>query len=275
MGADDPELPHQVFVYGTLKAGGDNHHWLSGAHPLGRRRLRGGRLHDLGGYPMAVLTPGGEEIVHGELYRVSAAGLARLDRLEDYPELYNRCEHPLSDGSRAWVYHGRPNQVRGLPTVPLGDWGTTPVLHYGSNLDPERLRRRCPDWDGHGLAVRLEGWGWALDKLRHDGTGCAGLHRRDGAVSWGVVTHLSPSDLERLDGCEGVATGNYTKQRVRVHSVCGSAFPVLTYVPGAAFRRTGLVADPAYREHVLAGLRHWNLPASWRAALAGQLGVRL
>lgn len=112
-----------VAVYGTLKRGQSNHHWLAGARFLGRCLLRGLTLHDLGPYPMAVPGPNGAAVVHAELYRLFPGGLARLDLLEDYPEEYDRCLWPLDDGRSAWVYVGRPEQVQGCPVVSGGDWG--------------------------------------------------------------------------------------------------------------------------------------------------------
>jgi gamma-glutamylcyclotransferase (GGCT)/AIG2-like uncharacterized protein YtfP len=108
-----------VFVYGTLKRGASNHAWLAGSRWLGEACLPGLVLHDLGPFPMAVLGAG---TVYGELYGVDAAGLARLDQLEGYPRLYDRQLLPLADGSRAWVYLGRPRQVRHAPVLASGHW---------------------------------------------------------------------------------------------------------------------------------------------------------
>jgi gamma-glutamylcyclotransferase (GGCT)/AIG2-like uncharacterized protein YtfP len=108
-----------VFVYGTLKRGHGNHHWLAGASFEGEARLPGVVLHDLGPFPMAVA---GEGTVTGEVYCVDAAGLARLDRLEGYPRLYDRRPLALADGRSAWVYLGRPHQVRHVGAVADGCW---------------------------------------------------------------------------------------------------------------------------------------------------------
>lgn len=261
-----------VFVYGTLKAGASNHHWLAGALSRGRRRLIGAILHDLGPYPMAVLRPREPLVVHGELYDVDAAGLARLDVLEDYPVLYSRSLRPLSDGTTAWVYHGDAALVAEAPPLPLGDWGATPVFHYGSNLDPARLGLRCPGWDGQGLVARLPGWRWAIDKRgRRDGTGCAGIRPSPHSDTWGVVTHLNRDDLAALDGHEGVSQGHYRPTLVSVHGRCGARFPALTYVPAAAHRQEGLRPSPSYRSHILCGLEHWPLPQLWRRRLVAAL----
>jgi gamma-glutamylcyclotransferase (GGCT)/AIG2-like uncharacterized protein YtfP len=108
-----------VFVYGTLKRGESNHHWLVGASWQGSAELRGLVLHDLGPFPMAVI---GDGRVHGEVYAVEESGLIRLDALEGYPRLYDRRLHQLSDGRRAWVYLGRARQVRHAPLVASGHW---------------------------------------------------------------------------------------------------------------------------------------------------------
>ena len=76
-------------------------------------------LHDLGPFPMAVL---GDGRVWGELYAVDPEGLARLDALEGYPRLYDRRQMAVADGRQAWVYVGRPRQVRHAPIVSGGTW---------------------------------------------------------------------------------------------------------------------------------------------------------
>ncbi len=111
--------PELVFVYGTLMRGHGNHHWLIDAPFQGEAALPDVVLHDLGPFPMAVP---GEGLVRGEVYAVDAAGLARLDRLEGYPRLYDRQPLPLADGRRAWVYLGRPHQVRHVSVIADGCW---------------------------------------------------------------------------------------------------------------------------------------------------------
>ena len=108
-----------VFVYGTLKRGETNHHWLEGARWQGEAELPGVVLHDLGPFPMAVI---GEGKALGEVFGVEACGLARLDELEGYPRLYDRQLLSLRDGRRAWVYLGRPRQVLHAPVVAGGVW---------------------------------------------------------------------------------------------------------------------------------------------------------
>lgn len=117
-----PQERQLVFVYGTLKRGEKNHHWLEGASWQGEAELSGVLLHDLGPFPMAVI---GDGTAIGEVYAVDEPGLARLDELEGYPRLYDRQMLSLNDGRQAWVYLGRLRQVRHAPLVVGGSWHAT------------------------------------------------------------------------------------------------------------------------------------------------------
>lgn len=116
----------EVFVYGTLLRGLRFHGALKGATFLGPARVRG-RLFDLGPYPALA---DGPDQVHGEVYRVDAGTLARLDRIEDFdprdPEgsLYRRVVR------RSWL--------------PDGEFRDVQVYLYNARVDP---RRRIPHGD--------------------------------------------------------------------------------------------------------------------------------
>lgn len=81
-----------IFVYGTLKRGGSNHHYLAGQKFLGEARTAPGfRLYDLGGYPGMIPRPEDREGVTGEIWSVDADALRHLDGLEGLEEgLYRR-----------------------------------------------------------------------------------------------------------------------------------------------------------------------------------------
>ncbi|MDH4573722.1 gamma-glutamylcyclotransferase family protein [Salinicola acroporae] len=113
-----------VAVYGTLKRGLRNHHWLDGAEFVGEDVITTATLYDIGPYPGAKAEPSrGVEI---EVFRVDAVGLKRLDRLEDYrvrrPQSgdYDRAVHATAFGP-AWLYlYNR--DVAGCPVIRQGGW---------------------------------------------------------------------------------------------------------------------------------------------------------
>lgn len=81
-----------LFVYGTLKRGGENHALLAAQQFLGAARtVPGFTLYALGNYPSLITLPGDQAGVEGELWRVDPVCLARLDELEGLAEgLYVR-----------------------------------------------------------------------------------------------------------------------------------------------------------------------------------------
>ena len=86
-----------LFVYGTLKRGCSNHHFLAGQEFVGEARtVPGFRLYELGGHPGMVAKPDDRDGVAGEIWAVDAAALLRLDGLEGLKAgIYRREVVPL------------------------------------------------------------------------------------------------------------------------------------------------------------------------------------
>lgn len=121
-----------VFVYGSLKRAEANHPQMAGCRWLGEAQLEGLALYDLGPFPMAVPTDDPGSRLHGELYAVDDEQLARLDRFEGAPRLYQRQRHHLHDGRAVWVYVGRSRQVRHVQRIRSGRWsGPARAEHRG------------------------------------------------------------------------------------------------------------------------------------------------
>lgn len=85
-------LEKLIFVYGTLKRGGSNHHFLTGQKFIGEARtVPGFRLYALGGFPGMIPLSSDEDGVKGEVWSVDAPALIRLDGLEGVDEgMYRR-----------------------------------------------------------------------------------------------------------------------------------------------------------------------------------------
>ena len=112
-------MQHLVFVYGTLLSGEVNHYLLDGAELIGLHRTEPCyTMFGLGAYPG--VARGGSTAIAGEVFRVDGKGLERLDRLEDYPRLYDRDLIPSPYG-RAWIYLYRGRR-QGRQVIRSGDW---------------------------------------------------------------------------------------------------------------------------------------------------------
>lgn len=116
-GGDDAHA--LIFVYGTLRSGERNHHWLRQSTRVGDHRTTAAfRLLDVGGFPGAIL--GGNQRIVGEVYRVKRVTLGRLDQLEGYPEVFDRMQIDTEFGA-CWMYLYR-KLVDSQPVIPSGDW---------------------------------------------------------------------------------------------------------------------------------------------------------
>lgn len=128
----------KVFVYGTLKKGEPNHHWLTKAEngyskflcsAVTSKRLP---LVIASQYniPMLLNKPGIGHYVTGEIYEVDDHMFSKLDELEDYPNFYNREIHDMNVGVGdgeigCWVYllNKFPEKLLELPH--LADYKNT------------------------------------------------------------------------------------------------------------------------------------------------------
>ena len=86
-----------LFVYGTLKRGCSNHHFLTGQEFVGEARTAPGfRLYDLRGHPGLIAHANDRDGVIGEIWAVDDEALVRLDGLEGLAEgIYRREIIPL------------------------------------------------------------------------------------------------------------------------------------------------------------------------------------
>ncbi|MDX6202720.1 MAG: hypothetical protein QOE24_3094 [Frankiales bacterium] len=124
---------------------------------------------------------------------------------------------------------------------------------YGSNLNPEQMRLRCPHSPGVGA-----GWliGWRLTFGGGDDIGWEGalatLVEDAGAQVFVMTYDLTDEDAAELDRWEGVDLELYRKIRLRVQTLDGEPL-AWTYVLNAyegglpSARYLGLIADAAER----------------------------
>lgn len=138
-------MMHKVFVYGTLKRGFPNHHYMTTSKLIGVYRtvaryplVVGGRYFS----PSLLPEPGAGKRILGELWEVDDATLAKLDELEtvQLPTGYRREMakiEPEAGGpaTEAWTYFRERSRV--------------PVIH-ADGLDDYQDRRYVAEPDRKG-----------------------------------------------------------------------------------------------------------------------------
>lgn len=148
---------------------------------------------------------------------------------------------------------------------------------YGSNMDWQQMRGRCPSARFVGRAV-LPDYRLAFTR-RSDARGCgvADAVLEKGRCVWGVVYEISDLDVGGLDTPEGYRPGremNSYWRRGCVVLLDGDEQQPLTVSTYFAEREP----DPpppnqAYMDLLLSGARHWCLPDEYIKDLE-RIGVR-
>jgi gamma-glutamylcyclotransferase (GGCT)/AIG2-like uncharacterized protein YtfP len=121
---------------------------------------------------------------------------------------------------------------------------------YGTNLDPDQMRERCPHSPSRGA-----GWlvGWRLtfggEDLGWEGA-LATVVEDAGDQVFVMVYDVPEHDEAALDAWEGADSGLYSKIRVRVQTLAGEELCWLYVLDGyegglLSARYLGLMADAA------------------------------
>lgn len=143
-------MKHTVYVYGTLRPGGNG------------LTLLPGKLYDLGWFPGARLSATMEDdspMIVCERIEVDDEGLARLDSFEgfnvDNPALSLFVRRPILDG---WIYEYNTEMPDDQRRVLSGNWLTHKKMTSGAvserfNLKPAPSE---PDNGASGASVRAE-----------------------------------------------------------------------------------------------------------------------
>ncbi len=114
---------------------------------------------------------------------------------------------------------------------------------YGSNLEQDPMRERCPEAIPLGLAT-LPGW-----VFRINDRGFATLAPAESRTVQGLLWHLTDADESALDEYEGINEGLYTKSRLTVFQANGEPVEAMIYL--ASSHRPGTPL-PGYLENILA-----------------------
>lgn len=110
---------NKLFVYGSLKRGFHNAHYLHGALYLGDFVTPASyAMYDFGDYPGVCQS--GSSAIAGEVYQINPQHLDAIDDLEWYPDFYQRIVLATDYGD-AWMYVVEPALCQGQKKI-TGNW---------------------------------------------------------------------------------------------------------------------------------------------------------
>lgn len=214
-----------VFVYGTLRKGDANDHWIRDSVKTRRTAWVRGWLFDLGPYPAMIV---GNGWVKGELVELKDCdeALKKMDELEDYygpgnpKNLYERIEIvALTDTGEkvncfVYVFLGERKKelVMMNRLLPGGDWvnrknkqGWIPYFAYGSCMAIDSFSSTVVQYliigSGKAENCRVAFTRWS-EKWQG---GVADLIHSPGDTAEGILYLIHPDELESLDQREGAS----------------------------------------------------------------------
>jgi hypothetical protein len=138
------------------------------------------------------------------------------------------------------------------------------VFSFGSNMDLDRLRRRCP-------SARVVGSGYLrehqLSFRKHgvDGTGKADIVPSAEALVWGVLHEIPAAEKPLLDSAEGLGH-SYGQKDVVIQTDEGPVRATTYFAIDVA--NPALAPADWYLDHVLRGARREGLPATYAESIA-------
>lgn len=139
---------------------------------------------------------------------------------------------------------------------------------YGSNMDADRLKERLEKEgmkiEPRGRKAKLVSYRLTFDKKStQDNLGRATIEASPGEVVWGVLYELPCHCLDILDKYEGVKSGHYRREEVKVCLPDGTEVRAVTYIALPEKLERGLRPPRWYLKHLLKGAEEHGLPKEY------------
>lgn len=140
------------------------------------------------------------------------------------------------------------------------------MLHYayGSNMDWEQMRRRCPSARFVGIAALPKHRLAFTRRSASRGCGVADAVPDDDREVWGIVYEIDLRDVGSLDASEGFRPGRaknaYRREERHVFADGEKSRPLMVSVYFAEPQENPPPPNSEYRRLILSGARHWHLP---------------
>lgn len=138
---------------------------------------------------------------------------------------------------------------------------------YGSNMDWDQMRERCPSARFVGVA-KLPGHRLAFSRRsRKRNCGVADAVEDQGSDVWGVVYEIDDQDIARLDVAEGYSPGRaknaYRREERHVFVDGAKSTPLSVAVYFAIPEENPSLPNEDYKSQILKGANHWHLPQEY------------
>ena len=144
---------------------------------------------------------------------------------------------------------------------------------YGSNMDFDQMRERCPSAQFVSVAVLKDYHLGFTRKSKKRNCGVSDVVHTPESVVWGVIYEITEYDLAVLDCNEGfrpnrpVENNSYNRRTETVFQSSDETKPLAVEIYFAVPQENPPLPNQRYKDLILNGVRHWNLPADYIAEL--------
>lgn len=138
---------------------------------------------------------------------------------------------------------------------------------YGSNMNWDQMRDRCPSSRFIGIAVLRDHRLAITRRSGERGCGVADVVREGGARVWGIVYEVADLDVSNLDAAEGFKPGrcqnSYYRRECLVFLDGEDQRPLTVSAYFGNPQPNPPPPNATYKDLMLAGARHWQLPEEY------------
>ena len=150
---------------------------------------------------------------------------------------------------------------------------------YGSNLDWNQMKERCPSAMFYGIAVLRDHKLAFTRRSQKRGCGVADAVPEDGCTIWGAIYEINNREVATLDVSEGYQPGRETKKNAyrreqkHVYLNNDQAKPIAVEIYFANAQNNPPRPNQAYKDLIVAGAKYWNLPVHYIADVLESIEV--
>jgi len=141
------------------------------------------------------------------------------------------------------------------------------VFAYGSNMDWAQMHERCSSAE-FICTAKLKNHRLAFTrKSKNRGCGVSDVLPAEGQAVWGVVYQIPEAEMAGLDKKEGINSKSYVRRVGTVDRDGDESMPISVQIYFAAPQDNPPLPNQEYKDLIMNGARHWNLPAEYIAEL--------
>lgn len=164
-----------------------------------------------------------------------------------------------------------------MPESPASAEPLVLYFAYGSNLDLDQMKSRCPSAEPAGIAQLLAHKLAFTRKSQSRQCGVADVVPEDGQNVWGVLYHITQGDLARLDRSEGYRgpgkSNSYERKAIMVNCGCCGTKQMSAHTYIAVREENPPPPNEKYLRLIIDGARHWKLPEAYIKELEKRAGI--